>query len=42
VEQSLEADCGENPKLLMRYETAKEVESSEVLVEECREHGDGK
>jgi len=40
VEQSLEANCGSKPKLLMRYETANEVES-EVLVQKCREKGNG-
>jgi hypothetical protein len=33
VEVSLEADCGEKPKLWMRYETGNGVESSEVLVQ---------
>jgi hypothetical protein len=33
VEQSLEASCGERSKVLMRYETAKEVdELLEVLL----------
>jgi hypothetical protein len=34
VEQSLEASCGERSKVLMRYETAKEVDDEllEVLL----------
>lgn len=34
----MEANCGSNPKVWMRYETGKEVESEE-LVEKCREKG---
>jgi hypothetical protein len=40
VEVSLEADCGEKPNLLIRYETANGFES-ELLVQKCRENGDG-